>query len=67
MNEEINYPNYFIRVWRCLVQRRKTWRLARASSILALHALETDNDPLYEHMMRLHDELWLKVYKEEND
>jgi hypothetical protein len=57
------YPCFLVRAWICLVMKRKEYRIAAAASTLALYALKTGNDELYDQMYPLQEKLWGCLYK----
>lgn len=57
----------FSRMWRCLVQRRKKWRLAKASSKLLCYAVNSGDEELAKIMSPIHDRFWKELYEEENE
>jgi len=61
-----DYPCLLLRMWICLVLKRKDARVARAASTLAIHARETGNDELFDLMFPLQEKLWDAVYPKNN-
>lgn len=56
-------PCLLVRMWICLVLKRKEAKVAMAASTLARYAWNTGNDELWEITKPLQERLWGEIYK----
>lgn len=62
ISSEDNIPCLLVRMWICLVTKRKQARIAMAATELAAYAWATQNDELWEIMDPLQEDLWDEIY-----